>query len=130
MHDAIHKYEEWTRELERRRLGLIASRKHLRWLLVACAAATAVTLHWGAFAALCMAGFWLTLFATGLYIASMYDWDYLRQIQAAEDELAKLRDGTGDAMSQHVPGDVTPPPDAFRDRRITRKLTWGFRDRT
>jgi len=127
--DSIKKYEEWVVELDRRRLGLVASRRQLRWLLVVCAVASAITLHWGAFAALCMAGFWLTLFGTGLYIASMYDWDYIGQIEAARREIEALRAAAPDGSSPEDDAPAPKLPDVFQGRRVARKLTWGFRDR-
>jgi hypothetical protein len=132
--DVIGKYEAWQRELGERRKAVVESRKQMRVLLVLAVLAFPVGYFgWGFWYG--MAGLFLfaSFFATGTYIASMYEWDYIRKSDGTRAELARLRSEVAQGRSAEEAaraGDLRPPdPDNWKGARVPRKLLWGMRGR-
>jgi hypothetical protein len=131
----IEKYEAWESELEERRKSVIRSRKQMRVLLLLGLIAFPIGLIlWGFWFGLGGLFLFASLFASGTYIASMYEWDYIRKAESTRVELARLRSEVASGRTPEEAaraGDLRPAdPDAWQGVRVPRKLLWGMRGRS
>ena len=132
--DIVEKYEAWAHELEDRRKAVVTSKQQMRVLLLLGLIAFPIgLLLWGFWYGL--AGLFLfgSLFASGTYIASMYEWDYIRKQEGTREELARLRSeiAKGRSLDEAArAGDLRPAdPDTWQGARVPRNLIWGNRGR-
>ncbi len=118
------KYEALLPELHARRADLRVAKRKMTWLLVAGAVAAPVAWPFGIIPFVAAVTLFLTLWATGVYIATMYDWGYERQIASAHAEIERLvADGVSHAEASETSAKV-PAPDQWRGRRIPRQAWW------
>jgi hypothetical protein len=133
--DIIEKYEAWAHELEERRKSVVKSKQQMRvLLLLGLIAFPFGLLLWGFWYGLAALFLFASLFASGTYIASMYEWDYVRKKEGTRAELARLRSEVAKGLTLQEAaraGDLRPPdPDTWRGARVPRKLLWGMRGRS
>jgi hypothetical protein len=132
--DIIEKYEAWAAELDERRKSVVKSRAQMRVLMVLGLICFPIgLLVWGFWYGLGALFFFASLFAAGTYIASMYEWDYIRKAEGTRAELARLRSevANGRTLDEAArAGDLRPTdPDTWQGARVPRNLIWGMRGR-
>ncbi|MEO8875100.1 MAG: hypothetical protein ABI461_05890 [Polyangiaceae bacterium] len=87
--DRETKYEAWKGVLEARGQSLESDHRRFNKLLLVGIVLSPLLLIWSKLAAVVI-GVALILAATGHYIAMMYRWDYQRQRQRLDDDLARF----------------------------------------
>ena len=132
--DIIEKYEDWAVELEHRRKSVVKSKHQMRGLLLVGLVSFPIGLvGWGFWYGLGALFLFASLFASGTYIASMYEWDYIRKAEGTRDELVRLRSEVAKGHTLEVAaraGELRPPdPDNWQGARVPRNLLWGMRGR-
>ena len=87
--DRETKYEAWKNVLDARSRSLRTDHRRYNKLLILGIVLSPLLLIWSKLAA-AVIGIALILAATGHYIAMMYTWDYQRQRQRLDDDLARF----------------------------------------
>ena len=100
--ETIAKYEEWIRELERRKAAS-GGKKNLWWMLAGAAVTAPIAYHWGAVAAAFDVTFWVFLFVASLYLMTMHGWENDRQLEHARQELDDLLEREGGRGAGRAP---------------------------